>query len=65
MPDGDRKTPAQIYDERFVPALFGQWGERLVGHAGLAPGDRVLDVACGTGASTLPAAVAVAPDPAP
>ena len=33
--------------------------ERLVEYAKLAPGQRVLDVACGTGLSTMPAAVVV------
>jgi ubiquinone/menaquinone biosynthesis C-methylase UbiE len=33
-------------------------GERLVGRAGIASGDRVLDVACGTGNASFPAAQA-------
>lgn len=46
----DKRTPAEIYDEMFVPALFGQWGPIVAGTADIGPGDRVLDVACGTGA---------------
>ncbi|MBA1147665.1 methyltransferase domain-containing protein [Ectothiorhodospiraceae bacterium WFHF3C12] len=42
-------TPAEIYESRFVPALFGQWAEVLAETAGIKPGDEVLDVACGTG----------------
>lgn len=47
-------TPAQIdaataYDEFFIPALFGEWALRVVAAARLQPGDRVLDLACGTG----------------
>lgn len=47
-------APAQVYDEMFVPALFEPWG-RQVAAAAVEPGDRVLDVACGTGVLTLAA----------
>lgn len=43
---------ARAYDALFVPALFGQWSDLMAGKAGIAPGSRVLDVACGTGALT-------------
>jgi SAM-dependent methyltransferase len=33
----------------FVPALFGQWAPKVVSAARIQPGQRVLDVACGTG----------------
>jgi ubiquinone/menaquinone biosynthesis C-methylase UbiE len=39
-----------------VGGLFGHFGVLLVEHARLSPGDRVLDVAAGTGASLVPAA---------
>ena len=39
----------------------GPIAERLVGVAGLRPGDRVLDVGCGAGAVTIRAAQAVRP----
>jgi SAM-dependent methyltransferase len=40
---------AQAYEDLFVPALFSQWGEVIRVAAAVAPGKRVLDVACGTG----------------
>ncbi len=42
-------SAAEAYEERFVPAIFAEWAEQLVAAAGIAPGQRVLDVACGTG----------------
>lgn len=40
---------ARAYDDVFVPALFAQWVPTLLARAGVTPGQRVLDVACGTG----------------
>ena len=40
---------AEQYEANFVPAFFSQWAARLCAAAGVAPGQRVLDVACGTG----------------
>jgi SAM-dependent methyltransferase len=40
---------AEAYEARFVPALFAEWAPQLVELAGVAPGQAVLDVACGTG----------------
>jgi ubiquinone/menaquinone biosynthesis C-methylase UbiE len=42
---------AEFYEATFVPALFGEWAQRLVDFAGIGAGvaARVLDVACGTG----------------
>jgi len=40
---------AEAYEARFVPALFAEWAPHLVEAAGVAAGQAVLDVACGTG----------------
>ncbi len=42
-------SPALIYHQQFVPALFGQWGPRLAVQADVRNGNAVLDVGCGTG----------------
>jgi SAM-dependent methyltransferase len=40
---------AEVYEQKFVPALFGEWAAYLVDAADPRPGQAVLDVACGTG----------------
>ena len=40
---------AEVYEQFFVPALFGQFAPLVAEAAGAAPGQRSLDVACGTG----------------
>jgi len=40
---------AEVYESRFVPALFADWAPHLVDLAGIGPGQAILDVACGTG----------------
>jgi SAM-dependent methyltransferase len=40
---------ARAYEALFVPALFEQWPPVLADLARIQPGERVLDVACGTG----------------
>jgi ubiquinone/menaquinone biosynthesis C-methylase UbiE len=39
---------AEAY-ERYLASTFSPWAQALVALAGVAPGDRVLDLACGTG----------------
>ncbi len=56
------REQAEVYEERFVPGIFGEWAPRLVAFAGIAPGDQVLDVACGTGIVARTVADAVGPD---
>ncbi|MGX9855364.1 class I SAM-dependent methyltransferase [Limimaricola variabilis] len=55
------RDPADVYDEQFVPALFAPWGPVIAAEAGVQKGDRVLDVACGTGALTLAVSKIVGP----
>jgi ubiquinone/menaquinone biosynthesis C-methylase UbiE len=40
---------ATAYESLFVPGLFEQWTAKVANAAGIQPGQRVLDVACGTG----------------
>lgn len=58
---GAAKSPAEIYDALFVPALFQQWGPVVSGEARIEPGDSVIDVACGTGVLALAALDRVGP----
>ncbi|MCB0168080.1 MAG: methyltransferase domain-containing protein [Anaerolineae bacterium] len=65
MSDSERgqvnTSAAEVYDAFFVPALFGEWGSRVAEAAAIQPGQRVLDVACGTGVLARAAAERVGP----
>lgn len=39
----------ELYERYLVPAVFGPWAEELVPLADMHGGERVLDLACGTG----------------
>lgn len=40
---------ARFYEEKFVPALFGEWADHVVEAVEAREGQALLDVACGTG----------------
>jgi ubiquinone/menaquinone biosynthesis C-methylase UbiE len=54
-------SQARAYEEYLVPAIFQPFAQALVGAANLQPGNRVLDIACGTGIVARLAAAAVGP----
>lgn len=39
----------ELYEHALVPSLFRPWAEHIVRSVGVLPGDRILDLACGTG----------------
>lgn len=56
-----RREAMNVYSEVMVPRIFGPWGHELLGELGLAPGEEVLDVACGPGTVTRLAAALSGP----
>lgn len=43
------QTAPEAYEQYLVPPIFAPWADRLLDTANVREGDRVLDVACGTG----------------
>jgi len=58
---GSGANPAENYERCFVPAIGAPLAVDLIEIAALGPGERVLDVACGTGVVTRLAAARVGP----
>src|SRR5437867_1567189 len=54
-------SAAELYERYLVPAIFEPWAMALVALAAPQPGERVLDVACGTGTVARLAAQHVGP----
>jgi SAM-dependent methyltransferase len=65
---GDNQTgqvsdeAARIYEEFYLPALFEEWPPLVTKAAQIRKGDRVIDVACGTGALAIAVAEYVGPE---
>lgn len=55
----DQIAGARAYEALHVPALFREWCPRVLDAAGVMPGKKVLDVACGTGVLTREAVARV------
>jgi SAM-dependent methyltransferase len=52
---------ATAYENLHVPSLFRQWAPRVLDAVGVRSGERVLDVACGTGVLAREATARVGP----
>ena len=53
---------AEVYESCFVPAIFGAWAGPVTDAAAIESGDKILDVACGTGVLAREALRRTGPD---
>lgn len=51
----------EIYETIFIPAMVGEWVPKVIALAKPVPGERILDIACGTGALTRGVAHSIGP----
>jgi ubiquinone/menaquinone biosynthesis C-methylase UbiE len=51
----------EVYERDLVPAVFGPWAPILIELAPPKPGERIIDIACGTGIVARMAAMKVGP----
>ena len=56
------ESPPEIYERYMVPAIFDAWVPLLLDLVAPEPGERLLDLACGTGAVAKQALSRVRPD---
>src|SRR5262245_66515389 len=52
MSEQQSPNPAEVYEQYFGPALIIPWARAFLEYAAPQTGERVLDVACGTGIVT-------------
>jgi len=53
---------AEIYETVFVPAMMGEWAPKGMALANPQPGERIVDIACGTGVLTRLVAKSIGPN---
>ena len=53
---------AIVYEQKMVPALCASWAPQVADAVAVGPGDKVLDVACGTGILAREASKRVGPE---
>ncbi len=58
----NKESPAEIYDDMFVPTFFGRFTGLTLDAARVDRGHTVMDVGCGTGALAVAAAGRVGPE---